>query len=130
MKTVMMALLLSALPMTAVAAQTHALPDHLAKMDTNKDGKVSLEEFSIDPPKVFKLLDANRDGIVSRDEATAFYTKIAPADDPKTVKRIGDITAADTNGDGTSLAEMMAARAAAFKQRDKNNDGVLTGDDF
>lgn len=130
MNVVMIALLVSVASTTAASAQSRALPDYMAKMDSNRDGKVSLEEFSVDTPRVFKMLDANRNGLVTREEAATFYTKNAPADDPRTIKRIGDVTAADANGDGTSLAEMAAARAAAFRQRDKNGDGALTADDF
>lgn len=128
MKTMMLGVAL-VVSSAAGAVQTAALPDHLAKMDANGDGKLSPAEFAADRAKVHKMLDADRNGRVSAQEATAFYVKIAPAEDPKTVKRIADITSADTNGDGTTVDELVAVRTADFARRDKNGDGFITGDE-
>ncbi|WP_294337651.1 hypothetical protein [uncultured Sphingomonas sp.] len=129
MKTIIIGLALVA-SCTAARAQTGALPAHLAKMDVDGDGKLSQAEFASDRAKVHKMLDANRDGKVTAEEATAYFVKIAPAEDPKTVKRIAEITSADTNGDGTTVGEMVAVRNADFTKRDKNGDGFLTAEDM
>ena len=52
-------------------AQNAALPDGLKKIDRNGDGKVTREEM----PKLFDLIDANKDGIASATELTAYFAK-------------------------------------------------------
>jgi acetyl esterase/lipase len=46
----------------------------LAHDDKNKDGKVSREEFT-GPPQLFERLDANHDGIITREEHEAFQSQ-------------------------------------------------------
>ena len=46
----------------------------LARDDKNKDGKISSEEFS-GPPALFKILDHNHDGFVTREEYEAFEAR-------------------------------------------------------
>lgn len=56
---------------------------------------------------------------------------IAPADDPKTVKRIAEMAAGDANADGkVTFEELTAYNLAAFKKRDENADGFITGADL
>ncbi|MBK8037932.1 MAG: DUF1549 domain-containing protein [Verrucomicrobiaceae bacterium] len=58
----------------ASVVQTHAqeaTPDWLKKIDRNGDGKVSREEM----PKIFDLIDADKDGIGTVAELTAYFTK-------------------------------------------------------
>lgn len=114
---------------TTVSAQ--ALPDHLAKMDKDGDGKLSPEEWVRDKPSLFKRIDTNGDKALSKDEIEKFYVAIAPADDPKTIKRIADMAAADANADGkVTLEELTAYNLAGFKKRDKNADGFITAADL
>ncbi|MEJ2316542.1 MAG: calcium-binding protein [Gammaproteobacteria bacterium] len=44
--------------------------------DSNKDGKISLEEFQAPAAKQFEEMDLNADGSISADEATAFVEKL------------------------------------------------------
>jgi Ca2+-binding EF-hand superfamily protein len=44
--------------------------------DSDKDGKISLEEFQAPAARQFQEMDANADGSISADEATAFVEKL------------------------------------------------------
>ncbi|MFN0075528.1 MAG: alpha/beta fold hydrolase [Prosthecobacter sp.] len=52
-------------------AQNAALPDGLKKIDRNGDGKVTREEM----PKLFDQIDADKDGVASVAELTAYFAK-------------------------------------------------------
>ena len=43
-----------------------------ALMDTDGDGTVSLSEFQAAHEKIFKAMDANKDGVLTREEMLAF----------------------------------------------------------
>ncbi len=104
----------------------------LARIDKDGDSKVSPAEWTTERAGLFKKLDADRDGKLTLDEITQFYLKAAPADDPKTQKRIDAVTAADKDGNGdgkVTLAEITALADREFKGRDKDDDGFITGDD-
>lgn len=45
------------------------------RLDTNKDGKVTLEEFSARQDKMFTRMDKNKDGVISKDEMKAMHHK-------------------------------------------------------
>jgi len=69
----------------------------LARDDANRDGVVSREEFT-GPARLFERLDANRDGVVSRDEANGFAGRMGdrrggmkPARLPEDVEEIRDV---------------------------------------
>lgn len=129
---VALAAILSAGASMALAGEP--LNGGLAKIDKDGDGKVSPAEWTTERASLFKKLDADRDGKLTLDEITQFYLKAAPADDPKTQKRIDAVTAADAgpdgNGDGkVTLAEITALADREFKGRDKDGDGFITGDD-
>ena len=68
MKLILTSLLLAT---CTAAAQDAAPPDWLKKIDRNGDGKVSREEM----PKIFDLIDADKDGIGTVAELTAYFTK-------------------------------------------------------
>ena len=44
--------------------------------DSDKDGRISLEEFQAPAARQFEEMDANADGGISADEATAFVEKL------------------------------------------------------
>jgi dienelactone hydrolase/Ca2+-binding EF-hand superfamily protein len=67
MKLILTSLLLA----TCAALAQEATPDWLKKIDRNGDGKVSREEM----PKIFDLIDADKDGIGTVAELTAYFTK-------------------------------------------------------
>jgi Ca2+-binding EF-hand superfamily protein len=76
-----------------------------ANVDANKDGKVSFAEWHVDGDKghdqLFRDRDANNDGVVSKKEALAYGKKKGMA--AKTMKQ------ADTNKDGYLTYEEVKA---------------------
>lgn len=82
MKTLITTLALAAFAVTPILAGDkdvkHTPEEKLAKLDTDKDGKVSLDEFKAgmqkDPEKAeakFKKKDADHDGFVTLEEMKA-----------------------------------------------------------
>nr|WP_298123165.1 hypothetical protein [uncultured Pseudoxanthomonas sp.] len=60
-------LLLTVVPLP-VLAQVTATGDYLARMDTDRDGRVSLAEYQVWMSYAFDGMDRNRDGVLSVDE--------------------------------------------------------------
>lgn len=119
--------LASSLLLASAAQAQGTLPSSLAKMDANRDGKLSQAEWSADRPSVMKRLDKDKSGGVSKEEATAYYLKFGAAGDKKTISRISTIMNADSDGDGqVTLAELVAASNREFAGRDKDKDGYIT----
>ncbi len=87
--------------------------------DTNKDGKISRDEFR-GPPQVFDKLDANKDGFLTQDEVKERMKKGIR-------EHIGGIFARiDTNSDQKiTREEWNASSEQAFNFLDRNGDGVL-----
>lgn len=106
---------------TAVTSLSLACPGHeggRAKMDTNGDGKVTLDEMRAGAKQHFTELDADKNGVLSQAE-------LNNAQGGRMIER------ADANKDGqVTLAESVAAVDGFFKKLDKNNDGVLAGDEL
>lgn len=51
-------------------------PEHfMEKVDANKDGKVSKEEWNAKGDAMFNESDTNKDGFISKEEAQAFHEK-------------------------------------------------------
>lgn len=66
---------------TAPAATSHGKPGmHMMKADTDRDGKISYEEFRAArekrDQKHFKRMDANGDGFIDEAEKKAAYDKM------------------------------------------------------
>ncbi len=125
------------------------MKEHLAKADTNNDGKLSIEELKADhearkgdmlkhldkngdgniqvtelPPHMQEHMagaDTNKDGILSKEEFKTFQD----------VKHAEMLAKFDTNKDGKidrdeGKAMMVAHEKERFAKADKNGDGALT----
>lgn len=91
-----------------------------AMIDANKDGVISREEFAAFQAKRFAALDTNKDGVVSREEFMA-----AP------MRRGGGQSAAQTGNQADPRADRQRAnRERRFKELDKNGDGTLSLTEF
>lgn len=53
------------LPLAAAAQQVHGTGDYLARMDTDRDGRVSLAEYQDWMGYAFAAMDRDHDGILS-----------------------------------------------------------------
>jgi Ca2+-binding EF-hand superfamily protein len=90
------------------------MPD---KLDTNRDGKIDLQEFTNGVSRTFQLYDKNGDGHLDLNELSA-----SQAADPK--KWFNEI---DTNKDGRiDYPEFLEAATKWFKASDTDRDGYLT----
>jgi Ca2+-binding EF-hand superfamily protein len=87
------------------------------KADTNNDGKVTLAEALAGAKERFQKKDANKDGMLTKDEVHG--------------RMQGMIERADTNKDGKlTVAEFEAKVRDHFTKRDANKDGALSGDEL
>lgn len=96
--------------------------------DGNGDGKVTLAEFkAVSSTEVFRRLDSNKDGVMSRAEyqvAVDLMSRFAGASVAKrAVSRFADD---DSNQDGLlTRSEMEAGAQKRFIRADANGDGSL-----
>jgi len=93
----------------------------LARVDTDKDGKISKAEFDTESQAMFKRMDKNSDGKIAADEVPAHHW--------------GDkgpmFGQMDTDKDGkVTKAEFTAAGDKMFQKLDANGDGVITKDEM
>jgi hypothetical protein len=92
---------LSGLPLAA-SAQVTATGDYLARIDTDRDGRVSLAEYQAWMSYAFDGMDRNRDGVLSVDELPG------------------------RRGKPITREAHLAQLADRFKRQDVNGDGFLS----
>ncbi|GAB3683252.1 EF-hand domain-containing protein [Salinisphaera aquimarina] len=105
----------------------------LASLDANSDGVISRQEAANAQVKVFHRLDGNSDGVLGADELKASQPQ-PDADADRRVKRARAkaldqwFSNLDTDAGGTiSLAEYQAGMTPYFDRLDTNGDGVIDG---
>jgi Ca2+-binding EF-hand superfamily protein len=97
--------------------------ERLARDDKNHDGKLSRAEVPNMPDQVFARLDKNSDGVLSAEELQGNPER-AEKHAQKWLER------ADTDHDGAiSRDEAIAAMDRKFGRLDTNNDGVVTAEE-
>ncbi|MCV2893008.1 EF-hand domain-containing protein [Lentibacter sp. XHP0401] len=100
------------------------------QLDTNKDGKLSLEEMQAGPAARFAEGDTNGDGKISADEAKAAGSKRAEKRFAKMLERHD----ADKDGalsmDELKDTERQAKHAKMFEKLDADEDGFLSKDEL
>src|SRR5258708_5879079 len=117
-----------ALAQSAAPADGHRGFDHmLKKLDTNGDGKISLDEFLAGATTRFNGIDTQGKGS---------FTAAQLAASPHALKRNEMVATAmvkhiDTAGNGyVTRDEFLAAAKTRFAKLDKNGDGKLTPEEF
>jgi Ca2+-binding EF-hand superfamily protein len=97
-----------------------------AAADTNKDGKISLEEFNAYRAANVAAIDTDKDGKISVEELANMRLKqMQDAANAMATRMVKNL---DTDGDGKlSAAELVAAPMGAnlFEMADTNHDGVV-----
>lgn len=138
MKTLVVASLLALAPMALLAAnEGHRGGDRgdmFKKMDTNGDGVVTKDEVQAasadNMGKRFEALDLNHDGQLTQDELARGREQWRAA---MKEKFAADFKAADKNGDGGLSKEEAAAMprtARHFDELDANQDGIVTQEEL
>ncbi|MBC7908706.1 MAG: EF-hand domain-containing protein [Rhodospirillaceae bacterium] len=107
-------------PPAAGQPQSGMGPRMMMDMDADKDGVVTREEFLAAHSRAdvrFAQLDVNKDGSITRDEWLA---------EPAGANRANRFKQLDTNGDGRiTHTELDASRNARFDAMDSDHDGKL-----
>ncbi len=117
----------------ALAASTAAAQGRGgALMDSNKDGKVSAEEYAAHAKAMFEQMDSNHDGKVTATEMTAAHRGAGGARARRSgMLAVDRLKAFDADGDGVLTADEHAKGAAdMFAAMDTNKDGFLTTAEF
>jgi Ca2+-binding EF-hand superfamily protein len=131
-RSVLTALPAAALSVCALAQTTDS--EHpsfyqlmLQKMDTNQDGRISLDEYVAAASARFKSIDTQNKGAV--DAADLAASPVALQRDEKIATAI--VKHMDKSGKGfISQDDVVAAAQARFTRMDKNGDGKLTPDEL
>lgn len=120
MKKIAVALLLS-FAVLLLAGNVKAAPDTFDRVDTNKDGYITKDEFESHIKSRFKEYDTNKDGKIDADE---FGVK----KNPEAVKEFGYM---DKNKDGVVNAEEFYRAALQRRdQMDLGSDGKLSREEY
>jgi Ca2+-binding EF-hand superfamily protein len=102
------------------AAGGHGPGARFGRLDTDKDGKVSLGEFSASREDWLTRVDTNKDGVATRAEIDASFE----AGRKEHTQNM--FTREDANKDGRLTREETRMPSAWFERADTNNDGALT----
>jgi len=117
--------------LTATIALGEPGRERFKQIDTNQDGVISLDEFSVEGRFVDRRMsraDANGDGEITTDEMEARHALISAEAQSRMEKRIEDSRAfferADRDNSGSVTADEM--RAAIFDRLDRDGDQMLS----
>ncbi|MDQ7018056.1 MAG: EF-hand domain-containing protein [Robiginitomaculum sp.] len=97
-------------------------------MDTNKDGVVTQDEAAAHRAKIFDKLDRNDDGYLENaEERLGRFKRHARKKIHRAERKADRQLALDTNKDGkVSLKEFEAKSSPLFEKLDRNGDGTIT----
>ncbi|MBL0124274.1 MAG: EF-hand domain-containing protein [Betaproteobacteria bacterium] len=99
-----------------------------AKMDINRDGRVSSDEHAAGGKQMFDAMDANHNGKVTALEMDAAHERVTGAQANRAEMSAAEkIKVIDKDGDGIlSAAEHASGSQAMFEKMDTNKDGYLS----
>ncbi len=123
---------------SADPAVERRVADVFARMDTNKDGKISKDEAKNFILQNFDRIDANKDGSIDKDELRKFVARTMAAGGPGGGRGgFGapagpDFDALDKNADGRLTRDELKGTPYAdkFDEIDTNKDGKIDKKEF
>jgi Ca2+-binding EF-hand superfamily protein len=99
----------------------------LDRFDTNKDGTITLEEFTAVHDARFEAADTNSTGEITLEQ----WLESRPGQGYRTDRAEARFNRLDTNNDGVlSKDEVRSSGERKFTRMDSNGDGVITQDDL
>lgn len=104
----LMVLALLASPPSAAQTSVASTNEYLARMDSNRDGRVSLEEYLAWMLQSFDAMDRNRDGVLDASEHPGAARRVIRREDYRD-NLIAAFRRQDSNGDGYLDARELAA---------------------
>jgi Ca2+-binding EF-hand superfamily protein len=111
-----------ALPAGAAAQRANDTDMRFQAMDANHDGVITRDEWR-GSARAFRNQDRNGDGVLSGDEVRQSGTRRRGANGTAADDRFRQL---DTNGDGRVSVDEWRGSRAVFDALDANHDGVLT----
>ncbi|MDF2365680.1 EF-hand domain-containing protein [Sneathiella sp.] len=103
--------------------------ERFSKLDKDGNGTISIEEMTVRKQEFFDKLDTDGSGSISKEEASAFHEMKREKRKERHATRMLEIL--DTDKDGTVTKEEFAAASdKRFDAADGNNDGVLSADEL
>lgn len=100
-------------------------PKMLQQFDTDKDGKISRDEFAAKRAKGFARFDTNKDGSLSLEEF-----KASCKNERCTQSKTKQFAKLDKNSDSAVTKDEFARMTAMFDKLDVNKDGYLSDDEL
>jgi hypothetical protein len=139
MKTASVAL--ATMVLTATGAPTFAQPvstmtgpEHsrklMARLDADKDGKITREETEAARKQLFARLDRNGDGLVDEEEMDRARQAIIDRATMMETRLSMQWRNMDKDGDGKVSAEEFQSRTVVFDLADRNGDGAVTAEEI
>jgi Ca2+-binding EF-hand superfamily protein len=111
-------------PTPAPTPPAESAASQFAVMDTNGDGKLSVEEHAEGAGRMFAAMDTDGNGSVTAAEMDAAQAKLHG---DARMSSADKIKAIDTNGDGMlSRDEHVAGSRSMFDKMDADHDGGIT----
>jgi len=128
----LLVLTLTGLSLSTFAAEGRFQQHMLERMDDNKDGVISMEEFQSPMEGRMSRADADNDGAVTLNEIELHRAERMAEHEARRAEHVDKMTARfqamDTDGSGGVTPE--EARIAAFNHMDSNQNGSLSVDEL
>ena len=102
----------------------------MARLDTDKDGRITREEAEASRKKMFARLDRNSDGVVDGQEIDRARQAIIDRATMMETRLSMQWRRMDKDGDGKVSADEFEARTVMFDLADRNGDGVINADEI
>jgi hypothetical protein len=100
----------------------------IQRMDKNNDGQISRDEWSR-KPEIFNRLDADANGILTREELSATANQIRNRSGKRDASR-KMAEKLDKNNDGQISRDEWPRKEKAFDLLDANKDGVISSEEL